>query len=71
MTGSMVTTISSELKLPFDYSVLPLVASHVRELARHGNLPQERSKPWHVPFSKPQPISSNMRMNLVKRLPLG
>ena len=42
MTGSMVTTISSELKLPFDYSVLPLVASHVRELARHGNLPQEK-----------------------------
>ena len=42
MAGSMVATISSELKLPFDDNILPLVASHVRELARHAKLPQEK-----------------------------
>lgn len=37
-----MTTISSELDLPSNAGILSLVASHVRELARHANFPQDK-----------------------------
>jgi anti-sigma regulatory factor (Ser/Thr protein kinase) len=44
MARAMVATISSELQLPISYSILPLVRSHVRELATLVSLPLDKSE---------------------------